>query len=132
MVAGHRSGMVAAHHSGCAPAAMISKTLKVDEKLAKGGTPVEIVNPGKWIPLDEDTILSSVEKTNRVIIAEEAICAADRPRISRRSSRTSVFDFLDAPPKRITASDVPIPLSPPLEKVAVPDEARIEAAPARS
>ena len=37
------------------------------------------------------------------------------------------FDFLDAPVKRVTALDVPIPFSPPLEKAAVPDEARIEA-----
>jgi pyruvate dehydrogenase E1 component beta subunit len=107
--------------------AMVSKTLKVAEKLAKEGISVEVVDPRTLIPLDEDTILASVEKTNRVLIADEGHlrggAAADIAAIIADKG----FDFLDAPVKRVTALDVPIPFSPPLEKVAVPDEARIEA-----
>ena len=107
--------------------AMVSKTLKVAEKLAKEGISVEVVDPRTLIPLDEDTILGSVEKTNRVLIADEGHlrggAAADIAAIIADKG----FDFLDAPVKRVTALDVPIPFSPPLEKVAVPDEARIEA-----
>jgi acetoin:2,6-dichlorophenolindophenol oxidoreductase subunit beta len=107
--------------------AMVSKTLKVAEKLAKEGISVEVVDPRTLVPLDEDTILASVEKTNRVLIADEGHmrggAAADIAAIIADKG----FDFLDAPVKRVTALDVPIPFSPPLEKVAVPDEARIEA-----
>ena len=115
------------HVTVVAIGAMVSKTLKVAEKLAKEGISVEIVDPRTLIPLDEDTILASVEKTNRVIIADEGHmrggAAADIAAIIADKG----FDFLDAPVKRVTALDVPIPFSPPLEKVAVPDEARIEA-----
>ena len=101
--------------------------MKVAEKLAKEGISVEIVDPRTLVPLDEETILASVEKTNRVVIADEGHlrggAAADIAAIIADKG----FDFLDAPVKRVTALDVPIPFSPPLEKVAVPDEARIEA-----
>src|ERR1700730_3170104 len=106
--------------------AMVSKTMKVAEKLAKEGISVEIVDPRTLIPLDEETILASVEKTNRVLIADEGHlrggAAADIAAIIADKG----FDYLDAPVRRVTALDVPIPFSPPLEKVAVPDEARIE------
>jgi pyruvate/2-oxoglutarate/acetoin dehydrogenase E1 component len=107
--------------------AMVSKTMKVAEKLAKEGISVEIVDPRTLVPLDEDTILASVEKTNRALIVDEGHlrggAAADIAAIIADKG----FDFLDAPVKRVTALDVPIPFSPPLEKVAVPDEVRIEA-----
>ncbi|HXN86613.1 MAG TPA: alpha-ketoacid dehydrogenase subunit beta [Candidatus Binataceae bacterium] len=107
--------------------AMVSKTLKVAEKLAKEGISVEVVDPRTLIPLDEVTILKSVEKTNRVVIADEGHlrggAAADIAAIIAEKG----FDYLDAPVTRVTALDVPIPFSPPLEKAAVPDESRIEA-----
>jgi pyruvate dehydrogenase E1 component beta subunit len=107
--------------------AMVSKTLKVAEKLAKEGISVEVVDPRTLIPLDEATILKSVEKTNRVVIADEGHlrggAAADIAAIIAEKG----FDYLDAPVTRVTALDVPIPFSPPLEKAAVPDESRIEA-----
>jgi pyruvate/2-oxoglutarate/acetoin dehydrogenase E1 component len=115
------------HVTVVAIGAMVSKTMKVAEKLAKEGISVEVVDPRTLIPLDEATILASVEKTNRVVIADEGHmrggAAADIAAIIADKG----FDFLDAPVKRITALDVPIPFSPPLEKAAVPDEARIEA-----
>jgi len=108
--------------------AMVSKTLKVAEKLAKEGISVEVVDPRTLVPLDETTILKSVEKTNRVVIADEGHlrggAAADIAAIIAEKG----FDYLDAPVTRVTALDVPIPFSPPLEKAAVPDESRIEAA----
>jgi pyruvate/2-oxoglutarate/acetoin dehydrogenase E1 component len=107
--------------------AMVSKTLTVAEKLAKEGISVEVVDPRTLIPLDEATILKSVEKTNRVVIADEGHlrggAAADIAAIIAEKG----FDYLDAPVTRVTALDVPIPFSPPLEKAAVPDESRIEA-----
>src|SRR5207253_4896468 len=51
--------------------AMVSKTMKVADKLSKENISIEVIDPRTLIPLDEDTILSSVEKTNRVVIADE-------------------------------------------------------------
>jgi pyruvate dehydrogenase E1 component beta subunit len=108
--------------------AMVSQTLKVAEKLSREGISVEVIDPRTLIPLDEDTILRSIEKTNRAIVIDEGHmrggAAADIAAIIAEKG----FDFLDAPVKRVTALDVPIPFSPPLEKVAIPDAARIEAA----
>jgi pyruvate dehydrogenase E1 component beta subunit len=115
------------HVTVVAIGAMVPKTMKVAAKLAKEGISVEVIDPRTLIPLDEETILASVEKTNRVVIADEGHlrggAAADIAAIIADKG----FDYLDAPVKRVTALDVPIPFSPPLEKAAVPDEARIEA-----
>jgi len=108
--------------------AMVSQTLKVAEQLAKDGIDVEVVDPRTLIPLDEETILGSVQKTNRAIIVDEGHlrggAAADISAIIAEKG----FDSLDAPIKRVTALDVPIPFSPPLEKAAIPGATRIEAA----
>ncbi|MDO8432278.1 MAG: alpha-ketoacid dehydrogenase subunit beta [Candidatus Binatus sp.] len=108
--------------------AMVPKAMKVADKLAKENISVEVLDPRTLIPLDEDAILASVEKTNRVVIADEGHlrggAAADIAAIVADKG----FDFLDAPVRRVTSLDVPIPFSPPLEKAAIADEARIEAA----
>jgi pyruvate/2-oxoglutarate/acetoin dehydrogenase E1 component len=108
--------------------AMVGRALSVAEKLAKENISVEVIDPRTLIPLDEEAILSSVEKTNRVVVVDEGHlrggAAADIAAIIADKG----FDFLDAPVKRVTALDVPIPFSPPLEKAAIPDDARIEAA----
>ena len=108
--------------------AMVGRALSVAEKLAKENISVEVIDPRTLIPLDEEAILSSVEKTNRVVVVDEGHlrggAAADIAAIIADKG----FDFLDAPVKRVTALDVPIAFSPPLEKAAIPDDARIEAA----
>jgi pyruvate/2-oxoglutarate/acetoin dehydrogenase E1 component len=108
--------------------AMVPKAMKVAAKLEEEKISVEVIDPRTLIPLDEDAILASVEKTNRIVIADEGHlrggAAADLAAIVADKG----FDFLDAPIRRVTALDVPIPFSPPLEKAAIPDEARIEAA----
>jgi len=107
--------------------AMVPKAMKVAEKLAKQKISVEVIDPRTLVPLDEETILNSVAKTNRVVIADEGHlrggAAADIAAIIAEKA----FDSLDAPIKRITALDVPIPFSPPLERAAVPDDAEVEA-----
>ena len=108
--------------------AMVPKAMKVAEKLSKENISVEVIDPRTLIPLDENAILASVEKTNRIVIADEGHlrggAAADIAAIVADKG----FDFLDAPVRRVTTLDVPIPFSPPLEKAAVADEGRIEAA----
>ncbi len=108
--------------------AMVPKAMKVAEKLGKENVSVEVIDPRTLIPLDEEAILKSVEKTNRAVVADEGHlrggAAADLAAIIAEKG----FDFLDAPVRRVTSLDVPIPFSPPLEKAAIADEARIEAA----
>ena len=108
--------------------AMVPKTLKVADQLSKEGISVEVVDPRTLIPLDEDLILSSIEKTNRALIVDEGHLRGGAAADIAALIADKGFDFLDAPVKRVTALDVPIPFSPPLEKAAVPDEERIERA----
>jgi len=108
--------------------AMVHKTLKVADKLAKENISVEIVDPRTLIPLDEDTILASVEKTNRAAVVDEGHLRGGAATDIAAMIGEKGFDFLDGPVKRVTSLDVPIPFSPPLEKAAIADEARIEAA----
>jgi len=108
--------------------AMVAKALKVADKLAKEGISVEVVDPRTLLPLDEDTILGSVEKTNRAVVVDEGHLRGGAATDIAAMIGEKGFDFLDGPVKRVTSLDVPIPFSPPLEKAAIADEARIEAA----
>jgi len=95
------------------------------EQLAKRGIEVEIVDPRSLSPLDEDTILSSVAKTNRLIVIDEA-----NPRCSIATDIAALvadkgFDTLDAPIKRITAPHTPVPFSPPLEDIYLPTPEKV-------
>ena len=108
--------------------AMVPKALKVADKLANEDIGVEVVDPRTLVPLDEDTILSSLEKTNRVVIADEGHLRGGAATDIAAMIGEKGFDFLDGPIQRVTSLDVPIPFSPPLEKAAIADETRIEAA----
>jgi len=108
--------------------AMVPKALKVADKLAKENVSVEVVDPRTLIPLDEETILASVEKTNRAIVADEGHLRGGAATDIAAMIAEKGFDYLDGPVRRVTSLDVPIPFSPPLEKATIADEARIEAA----
>jgi pyruvate/2-oxoglutarate/acetoin dehydrogenase E1 component len=107
--------------------AMVPRALAIAEKLAQENISVEVIDPRTLIPLDEETLLGSVAKTNRVVIIDEGHrrggVAADIAAIITEKA----FDSLDAPPGRVTALDVPIPFSPLLEWAVVPDNNRVEA-----
>ena len=108
--------------------AMVPKALKVADKLAKENISVEVVDPRTLLPLDEETLLQSVEKTNRVVVADEGHLRGGAATDIAAMIAEKGFDYLDGPVKRVTSLDVPIPFSPPLEKAAIADEARLEAA----
>jgi pyruvate dehydrogenase E1 component beta subunit len=107
---------------------MVPKALKVAEKLAKQNISVEVIDPRTLVPLDEEAILGSVEKTNRVVVADEGHLRGGAATDIAAMIAEKGFDYLDGPVKRVTSLDVPIPFSPPLEKATVADEARIETA----
>jgi pyruvate/2-oxoglutarate/acetoin dehydrogenase E1 component len=95
------------------------------EQLAGRGIEVEIVDPRSLSPLDEESILSSVAKTNRLIVMDEA-----NPRCSVATDIAALvadkgFDTLDAPIKRITATHTPVPFSPPLEDIYLPTPEKV-------
>lgn len=95
---------------------MVKKALEAAEILAKDGIEAEVVDPRTLAPLDMETILNSVKKTHRVIVASEecetaGVCAEIGFRISNEA-----FDYLDMPVERVATADVPVPYSPPLEK----------------
>ena len=108
--------------------AMVPKAMKIAEKLAKENVSVEVIDPRTLIPLDEEAILNSVAKTNRIVIADEGHLRGGAASDIAAIVAEKAFDSLDAPVKRVASLDVPIPFSPPLERAAVADEARIEAA----
>jgi pyruvate/2-oxoglutarate/acetoin dehydrogenase E1 component len=108
--------------------AMVPKAMKIAEKLAKENVSVEVIDPRTLIPLDEEAILNSVAKTNRIVIADEGHLRGGAASDIAAIVAEKAFDSLDAPVRRVASLDVPIPFSPPLERAAVADEARIEAA----
>jgi pyruvate/2-oxoglutarate/acetoin dehydrogenase E1 component len=116
------------HATVVAIGAMVPKAMKVADKLAKEDISVEIVDPRTLLPLDEETILASVEKTNRAIVVDEGHLRGGAATDIAAMISEKGFDCLDGPVRRVTSLDVPIPFSPPLEKATIADEARIEKA----
>ena len=94
-------------------------------QLAEQGYSAEVVDLLSISPLDEETILESVMKTRKVVIVDE-----DYPRCSVASDLSALvaeeaFDYLDAPPKRVTAPHTPVPYSRPLEALYLPNRERV-------
>ncbi len=116
------------HVTVVALGAMVPRAIKVADRLAKESISVEVVDPRTLIPLDEAAILSSVEKTNRAIVFDEGHLRGGAATDIAALIGEKGFDFLDGPVKRVTTLDVPIPFSPPLEKAALANEARLESA----
>ena len=107
---------------------MVSRALKAADALAADGISVEVVDPRSLIPLDEDTLLKSVAKTQRVLVVDEGHLRCGAAAEIAAVIADKGFDFLDAPVKRLTAPDVPVPSAPPLEKFVLPDDKKIVAA----
>jgi len=108
---------------------LVGTSLLVAEKLEKEGISVEVINLLTLRPLDRETIINSVKKTNHVVTAEEGWpqCGIGSEIISI-IMESDAFDYLDAPVERITGADIPMPYSIPLEHMALPHEEDIEAA----
>ena len=107
---------------------MVQKALNVAEELAQNGISLEVVDPRTLVPIDKQTITSSVKKTGRLVIADEGprICGAAAEIAALVVEDDDTFGCLDAPIQRVTRHHVPIPSSPVLEQFVVPDEGRIK------
>lgn len=86
---------------------------------------VEVVDPRTIKPLDIDTIVNSVKKTNRLVIAEESHAFASVGAEISYQVMDHAFDYLDAPIKRITTAETPIPYAKNLESLALPSVDKI-------
>jgi pyruvate dehydrogenase E1 component subunit beta len=85
----------------------------------------EVIDPRTLRPLDLDTILESVKKTNRAVIVEEGWPHGGVGANMAALIQEQAFDWLDAPVQRVTGADVPMPYSKPLEQAAFPHEEHI-------
>jgi pyruvate dehydrogenase E1 component beta subunit len=104
------------------------RVLEAAEQLAKDGISAECIDLRTISPLDKDTIFASVRKTKRLVIAHEAVKQAGVGAEIAALVAEELIDYLDAPIKRVGAPFVPIPFSPPLEKLVRVDTAAIIAA----
>lgn len=107
---------------------MVPVALQAAEELAKDGLSCEVIDPRTIRPLDINTIVESVKKTNRVVIAEESHPFAGVGAEISAEINERAFDYLDAPVKRVSGVDVPMPYAKNLERLVVPDVAHIIAA----
>ncbi len=101
---------------------MVHKSLAAADKLAKEGISVEIIDPRTLVPLDKETLINSLKKTGKLVIATEDCKTAGIAAEICAIVVEEAFDYLDAPIKRVCTLDVPLPFSPPLEDYVVPDE----------
>jgi pyruvate dehydrogenase E1 component beta subunit len=98
----------------------VGQALEAAEKLAEDGIDAEVIDLRSLRPLDMDTVLASVKKTNRIVTMEQAwpVCSIGSEICSRVA--LEAFDYLDAPPTKVSGKDVPMPYAANLEKLALP------------
>jgi len=105
--------------------AMVPRALTAATQLAREGIDVEVVDPRTLRPLDEETILESVRKTNRLVIVHEAWTTGGFGAEVSAMVVEKAFDYLDAPIQRVGAKDVPMPYNDGLEVEVIPSIERI-------
>jgi pyruvate dehydrogenase E1 component subunit beta len=102
--------------------------LDAAKRLAEEGIEAEVIDLRTLRPLDIETVVVSVKKTNRIVTVEEGwpICSIGSEVAARVTAEA--FDYLDAPPLKVTGADVPMPYAANLEKVALPSVDQVIAA----
>ncbi|HZP09981.1 pyruvate dehydrogenase complex E1 component subunit beta [Methyloceanibacter sp.] len=103
-------------------------SLDAAKRLAEDGIEAEVIDLRTLRPLDIETVIASVKKTNRIVTVEEGwpICSIGTEVCGRVAA--DAFDYLDAPPVKITGADVPMPYAANLEKLALPSVDNVIAA----
>ena len=106
----------------------VGMALQAAEILGKEGISVELIDLRSLRPLDTETVIASVKKTNRIVTVEECwpVCGIASEIATQVIEHA--FDWLDAPPARVTGKDVPMPYAANLEKLALPSVEEIVAA----
>jgi pyruvate dehydrogenase E1 component beta subunit len=100
---------------------MVQRSLDAAALLSEDGLDAEVIDPRTLVPFDWDAVFASVEKTNRVLVVEEAVGRASVGAEIAATISEQRFGHLDGPVRRVSSPAVPKPFSPPLEKLSVPD-----------
>jgi pyruvate/2-oxoglutarate/acetoin dehydrogenase E1 component len=104
---------------------LVHEALKAAEQAEERGVSVEVVDPRTLQPLDEETILASVRKTNRCVVAHEAVTRMGFGAEVTAVVQHGAFDYLDAPIERVGAKFAPIPFAPVMEEWVVPHSGEV-------
>ena len=107
---------------------LVDEALVAAERLAGEGIEAEVIDPRTLVPLDLDTIVESVGRTHRLVIAHEAVEHGGFGAEIAAQVQAAAFDDLDAPIERVGAPFSPVPFSPPLEDAYVPGADEVHAA----
>ena len=106
----------------------LTYALQAAEELAKEGISAEVINLRTLRPIDYDTVLASVMKTNRCVTVEEGFPVGSIGNHIAATIMQKAFDYLDAPVVNCTGKDVPMPYAANLEKLALTTTAEVVAA----
>jgi len=104
---------------------MLYKALAAAEALAAEGISCEVIDPRTLVPFDTDLVVASVRKTERLVIVDECPRTGGWAGEVAAEVQEQAFGHLDAPIKRVTAPDTPVPFAPVMERFYVPDEGDI-------
>ncbi len=107
---------------------MVGKALEAAEMLAAEGIEAEVIDLRSIRPLDTETVVESVKRTNRIVSVEEGWPFAGIGSEIGMRMMEDAFDYLDSPVVRVTGEDVPMPYAANLEKLALPQAEKIAAA----
>jgi acetoin:2,6-dichlorophenolindophenol oxidoreductase subunit beta len=107
---------------------LVHEALAAAEQAEGEGISVEVVDPRTLLPLDEEAIVDSVKKTNRCVVAHEAVTRMGFGAEIAAVVQHQAFDYLDAPVERVGAKFTPLPFAPVMEEYVVPHAADVLAA----
>ena len=99
---------------------MVHRSLEAAEEAEKNGVSVEVIDPRSLQPLDEDTIVASVKKTNRAVVTHEAVTRMGFGAEVASVIQYQAFDWLDAPIERVGAKFAPLAFAPVMEQFLIP------------
>jgi 2-oxoisovalerate dehydrogenase E1 component beta subunit len=105
--------------------AMVYTALDAAKQLEADGVQAEVLDLRSLAPLDRDAVLSSVAKTNRVLLLHEATLTGGIGGELAAIIAEDAFEYLDAPVMRVASRDAPVPYAPPLEAAFLPSVARV-------
>lgn len=108
-----------------ATSSMVQVALGAAQLLAQVGIEAEVIDPRTLVPLDGGTLIESAKRTSRAIVIDEGYRRYGVTAEIASIIAEGAFYYLDAPVARLGAMDVPIPFSPPLEDLTIPNEQRI-------
>src|SRR5918912_1989347 len=104
---------------------LVHESLKAAEEAESRGISVEVVDPRTLLPLDEEALVASVKKTNRCVVAHEAITRMGFGAEVAAVIQHQAFDWLDAPIERVGSKFCPLPFAPVMEQFVVPHDSYV-------